>query len=1203
MHDFQPIDPIIGGSGLLSGFVHLHLHTEYSLLDGACRIGPLLDRAKELGQTSMAITDHGAMYGVIDFYRAAQERGIKPVIGCEVYVAARTRHDKVYALDSERSHLVLLCENNTGYQNLIAMVSEAWTEGFYTKPRIDHELLEQHHEGIIALSACLAGEIPRALSRGDYDGAKETALWYDQLFGRGNYFLELQDHGLREQKQINPLIIRLSRETGIPLVVTNDTHYIDKEDARVQQVLICIQTNHTVGEETGLEFETQEFYLKSEEEMRLLFPELPEAFDNTVKIAQRCNVTFTFGETKLPHFDVPGGEDHFEYLTRMCEEGLHARYGEHPPQDYSDRLHYELNVIHTMGYVDYYLIVHDFIHYAKSQGIPVGPGRGSGAGSIAAYCIGITGIDPMKYNLLFERFLNPERVSMPDFDIDFCYERRPEVIDYVVRKYGADHVAQIVTFGTMAAKAAIRDVGRALGVPYATADSIAKLVPYELNITLDAALKKRAELREQYDSSGQVRDLIDMARKVEGMPRHASTHAAGVVITRDPVSTYVPLARNDESIVTQFTMTTLEELGLLKIDFLGLRTLTVISDAEKMIRHREPGFAVNQIPTKDEAVYEMFASGQTEGVFQFESAGMRNVLMGLKPESLEDLIAVISLYRPGPMESIPTYIENRHHPDRVRYKTPLLKDILDVTYGCMIYQEQVMQIFRQLAGYSYGRADIVRRAMSKKKHKVMEQERKNFIYGLVHEDGSVECEGAVKRGVNEKIANELFDEMSSFASYAFNKSHAAAYAYVAYQTAWLKCHYPCEFMAALLTSVLDSAGKVSGYIAECSRIHIAVLPPHVNESLEGFTVVDGRIRFGLLAVKNLGRGFIKGILEERKTGGPFTSFYSFCKRIYGGKDVNRRALESLVKCGALDGLDANRRQMLQSLPVVMETLEADKRRNIDGQLGFFDMSAAFGEDTGPALPAVDEFPAVEKLRMEKESTGLYLSGHPMMEYADAAKKVQAARISDLLEAAQEYSTRYIDNAQVTLLGIVSSMKKKITKSDATMAFLSVEDMYGAIEVIVFPRIFTENAVKLQEGNVILLSGRLSLREDEDPKVICDLVEAVPDPRHVPAGFQQKQRKKAFSAAVPAAQPVRITPSETKAKRRGLFLRFASKDAPERVRAERVLRIFDGTAPLYYYYCDTQTYETRPPAEFIDPNEPMFRELRRILGQDNVVFRP
>lgn len=1188
------------GSDILSGFAHLHLHTEYSLLDGACRIGPVLDRARELGQTAVAITDHGAMYGVIDFYRAARERGMKPIIGCEVYVAARTRHDKVYALDSERSHLVLLCENHTGYQNLIAMVSEAWTEGFYTKPRIDHELLEQHHEGLIALSACLAGEIPRALSRGDYEGAKETALWYDNLFGRGNYFLELQDHGLREQKQINPLIIRLSRETGIPLVVTNDTHYIYKEDARVQQVLICIQTNHTVGEETGLEFETQEFYLKSEEEMRALFPELPEAFDNTVKIAERCDVTFTFGETKLPHFEVPGGEDHFEYFTRMCETGLRERYGEHPPQDYIDRLHYELNVIHTMGYVDYYLIVHDFVHYAKSQGIPVGPGRGSGAGSIAAYCIGITGIDPMKYQLLFERFLNPERVSMPDFDIDFCYERRPEVIDYVVRKYGADHVAQIVTFGTMAAKAAIRDVGRALGVPYATADSIAKLVPYELNITLDAALKKSAELREQYDGSEQVRDLIDMARKVEGMPRHASTHAAGVVITRDPVSSYVPLARNDESIVTQFTMTTLEELGLLKIDFLGLRTLTVISDAEKMIRLRDPDFDVNQISTKDEKVYEMFSSGQTEGVFQFESAGMRNVLMGLKPESLEDLIAVISLYRPGPMESIPTYIENRHHPDRVRYKTPLLKDILDVTYGCMIYQEQVMQIFRKLAGYSYGRADIVRRAMSKKKHKVMEQERKNFIYGLVNKDGSVECEGAVNRGVDEKIANELFDEMSSFASYAFNKSHAAAYAYVAYQTAWLKCHDPCEFMAALLTSVLDSAGKVSGYIAECGRLQISVLPPHVNESLEGFTVADGCIRFGLLAVKNLGRGFIKGILEERKTGGPFASFYSFCRRIYGGKDVNRRALESLVKCGALDGLDANRRQMLQSLPIIMETLEADKRRNIDGQLGFFDMSASFGEDTGPALPEVAEFPAAEKLRMEKESTGLYLSGHPMMEYLDAAQNVQAARISDLLDAAQEYSARYMDNTQVTLLGIIASVKKKITKNDATMAFLSVEDMYGAIEVIVFPRIFTDNAVKLQEGNVILLSGRLSLREDEDPKVVCDLVEAVPDPQHVPTGFQKRQRKK---APPPAAVTEQAAQGGSRAKRRGLFLRFPAKDAPAREQAERVLRIFDGMTPLYYYYCDTQKYETRPPAEFIDPNEPMLRELRRILGKENVVFRP
>lgn len=1152
----------------MSGFVHLHLHTEYSLLDGACRIGPLLDRAKELGQTSMAITDHGAMYGVIDFYRAAQERGIKPVIGCEVYVAARTRHDKVYALDSERSHLVLLCENNTGYQNLIAMVSEAWTEGFYTKPRIDHELLEQHHEGIIALSACLAGEIPRALSRGDYDGAKETALWYDQLFGRGNYFLELQDHGLREQKQINPLIIRLSRETGIPLVVTNDTHYIDKEDARVQQVLICIQTNHTVGEETGLEFETQEFYLKSEEEMRLLFPELPEAFDNTVKIAQRCNVTFTFGETKLPHFDVPGGEDHFEYLTRMCEEGLHARYGEHPPQDYSDRLHYELNVIHTMGYVDYYLIVHDFIHYAKSQGIPVGPGRGSGAGSIAAYCIGITGIDPMKYNLLFERFLNPERVSMPDFDIDFCYERRPEVIDYVVRKYGADHVAQIVTFGTMAAKAAIRDVGRALGVPYATADSIAKLVPYELNITLDAALKKSAELREQYDSSGQVRDLIDMARKVEGMPRHASTHAAGVVITRDPVSTYVPLARNDESIVTQFTMTTLEELGLLKIDFLGLRTLTVISDAEKMIRHREPGFAVNQIPTKDEAVYEMFASGQTEGVFQFESAGMRNVLMGLKPESLEDLIAVISLYRPGPMESIPTYIENRHHPDRVRYKTPLLKDILDVTYGCMIYQEQVMQIFRTLAGYSLGRADIVRRAMSKKKHSVMEKERKIFIEGLVAEDGTVEVEGCIRRGVSREIAEQIFAEMESFASYAFNKSHATAYAWVSYQTAYMKCHYPREFMAALLTSVLDNANKVAGYIEECASMGIQVLPPNVNESDNGFTVTHGSIRFGLLAIRNLGRGFIARLLEEREQGGKYISFYQFCKRLHG-KEMNRRTLESLIKSGALDGLGANRRQMLSVADTILDNLDAEKKQNLEGQIGFFEAMGETPKDE-VTFPAVDEFPPSELLSMEKEVTGMYLSGHPMAAYAQAAEKLHAAKIGEIAEAHGEYD-RYHDGTNVILLCIINGVRLKTTKNNSTMAFVQIEDLYGSMEMLVFPKVLSEFGHLLKEGAVVQIKGRVSAREDEEPKIIGEQV-------LLPPGEE----------------------TQTKSKRPGLYLRLPSAQSREKERAVVLLEIFEGPTPVYFYYADQKKYLKAPTNLWVDSNPVLLKELRHQLGDQNVI---
>ena len=727
-------------------FTHLHLHTEYSLLDGACRLDDLLDRAVELGMDSIAITDHGVMYGAVDFYKKAKARGIKPIIGCECYLASRGRKDKVHALDNERYHLVLLCENATGYQNLISMVSKAWTEGFYTKPRIDRELLEQYHEGIIALSACLAGEIPRALIADDYERAKEKALWYNKVFGQGNFYLELQNHGIREQKQIEPMLIRLSKETGIPLVATNDTHYVRKEDSKIQQVLICIATNTTLGQGNGLEFDSDEFYLKSEEEMHELFSHVPEAIENTQIIADRCNYDFEFGNTKLPHFEVPDGRDHFEWFREQCYAGIYRNYGDNPPKEYFDRLNYELDVINKMGYVDYFLIVHDFIRYAKSKGIPVGPGRGSGAGSIAAYCIGITGIDPMKYNLLFERFLNPERVSMPDFDVDFCYERRGEVIDYVIEKYGADHVAQIVTFGTLAARAAIRDVGRAMGIPYNIVDNVSKQVPRELNITIQKALKKSPEFRSLYESSDEIKSLIDTSMKVEGMPRHTSTHAAGVVITRDPVASYVPLALNDNSPVTQYTMTTLEELGLLKMDFLGLRTLTVINDAVKMIRLKDNSFDINRIDIADKATYEMMASGQTEGVFQFESAGMKSVLIGLKPVDIEDLIAVISLYRPGPMDSINTYIENRHHPEKTVYKTEKLREILEVTYGCMIYQEQVMQIFRSLAGYSYGRADIVRRAMSKKKHDVMEKERKNFIYGIVREDGTVECDGCVKRG-------------------------------------------------------------------------------------------------------------------------------------------------------------------------------------------------------------------------------------------------------------------------------------------------------------------------------------------------------------------------------------------------------------------------------------------------------------------------
>ena len=915
-------------------FTHLHLHTEYSLLDGACRLDDLLDRAVELGMDSIAITDHGVMYGAVDFYKKAKARGIKPIIGCECYLASRGRKDKVHALDNERYHLVLLCENATGYQNLISMVSKAWTEGFYTKPRIDRELLEQYHEGIIALSACLAGEIPRALIADDYERAKEKALWYNKVFGQGNFYLELQNHGIREQKQIEPMLIRLSKETGIPLVATNDTHYVRKEDSKIQQVLICIATNTTLGQGNGLEFDSDEFYLKSEEEMHELFSHVPEAIENTQIIADRCNYDFEFGNTKLPHFEVPDGRDHFEWFREQCYAGMYRNYGDNPPKDYFDRLNYELDVINKMGYVDYFLIVHDFIRYAKSKGIPVGPGRGSGAGSIAAYCIGITGIDPMKYNLLFERFLNPERVSMPDFDVDFCYERRGEVIDYVIEKYGADHVAQIVTFGTLAARAAIRDVGRAMGIPYNIVDNVSKQVPRELNITIQKALKKSPEFRSLYESSDEIKSLIDTSMKVEGMPRHTSTHAAGVVITRDPVASYVPLALNDNSPVTQYTMTTLEELGLLKMDFLGLRTLTVINDAVKMIRLKDNSFDINRIDIADKATYEMMASGQTEGVFQFESEGMKSVLIGLKPVDIEDLIAVISLYRPGPMDSINTYIENRHHPEKTVYKTEKLREILEVTYGCMIYQEQVMQIFRSLAGYSYGRADIVRRAMSKKKHDVMEKERKNFIYGIVREDGTVECDGCVKRGIPAEVANDIFDDMSSFASYAFNKSHATAYAYVAYQTAYLKCHYPCEFMAALLSSVLDNTDKVTEYTDECNRIGIKILPPNVNESNDNFTVSNGNIRFGMLAIKNLGRSFIRNIISERNAG-KFTSFYNFCSRMHGS-DFNKRAVESLIKSGALDGLGANRRQMLMAMNEIIDELDSKKRRNVEGQIGLFD---------------------------------------------------------------------------------------------------------------------------------------------------------------------------------------------------------------------------------------------------------------------------
>ena len=1161
-------------------FCHLHVHTEYSLLDGACRIEQLAQRAAALGQKAVAITDHGVMYGAVDFYRACKKHGVKPIIGCEVYVAARTRFDKVHGFDDERYHLVLLCENAVGYQNLIKLVSLAHTEGFYTKPRVDRELLEQHHEGLICLSACLAGELPRALLRGDYEGAKKTALWYRSVFGEEKFYIEIQDHGIPEQTRILPDLLRLSKETGIPLVATNDAHYLTKEDSRIQNVLLCIQLNKTVGEETGMGFETDEFYLKSEEEMRALFPQVSEAIDNTEKIAQRCNYDFEFGHTQLPHFEAPDGKDNYAYFEEQCFTGLNRLYGEEHDPALDKRLRHELSVISTMRYTDYYLIVHDFVQYAKDHGIPVGPGRGSGAGSLAAYCIGITGIDPIQYNLLFERFLNPERVSMPDFDIDFCYERRQEVIDYVVRKYGADHVAQIVTFGTMASRAAIRDVGRALGVPYATVDGVAKLVPMELKMTIDRALNVSSELRARYENDTQVHELIDTARKLEGMPRHASTHAAGVVITAKPVSEYVPLSKNDEAVVTQYTMTTLEELGLLKMDFLGLRNLTIIHDACEMIRRHTPNFDINNIPTDDKDTFAMLAAGQTDGVFQFESAGMRQVLVRLGPVSLEDLIAVISLYRPGPMESIPTYIENRHHPDHVTYRHPALKPILDVTNGCLVYQEQVMQVFRELAGYSFGRADIVRRAMSKKKHDVMEKERQNFIHGIVREDGTVECDGCVRRGIDERTANAIFDDMSSFASYAFNKSHAAAYAVVAYQTAYLKCHFAREYLAALLTSVLDSSAKVSAYIAECQRLSIHVLPPSVNESFAGFTVSGKNIRFGLLAVRNLGRNFIREVEADRAKNGPYTTFFDFCSRMHG-RDLNRRALESLIKCGALDGLDANRRQMLMASESILDNLEADRRKNLDGQMGLFDlMETGASAQSKPDLPAVGDLTVSEKLAMEKETTGLYLSGHPMAEYAPLADRLKAARIGEILEQAGEPGTGgYQDGSRVTLLVLIQSMKLKTTKSNTTMAFLTAEDLYGAIEVIVFPKTLTEYMPLLQEGKVVLLKGRVSVREDEEAKVVCESVEPAP-----------------------AADGTAPAPSPSSSGRNGLYLKIGSQKGKIFERVMQITSIFEGTTPLYLHFTDTKKTVLAPRISWVTVNEPMLCELRRILGESCVKLR-
>ena len=1144
-------------------FTHLHVHTEYSLLDGCCRVKELIDRAAELGEKSIAITDHGVMYGVIEFYKYALSRGVKPIIGCEVYVAPKSRFDKQKSAENKYNHLVLLCENNEGYSNLIKLVSLGFTEGFYSKPRIDKELLQKYSKGLIALSACLAGEIPRLLSSGEYEKAKQTALFYDGVFGRGNYYLELQDHGIEEQKKINPQLIRISKETGIPLVATNDVHYIGKDDFKIHKVLLCIQTGSKITEENPIEFKTNEFYLKSGEEMAELFGKVPLALENTCKIAQRCNVTLEFGKIKLPRFDI-GEKDHFRFFKEKCIAGMKRIYGENLDKSVTDRLSYELSVINRMGYVDYYLIVADFVNYAKQNGIPVGPGRGSGAASLAAYCIGITGIDPLKYDLYFERFLNPERVSMPDFDIDFCYVNRQKVIDYVIRKYGADRVSQIVTFGTMAARAAIRDVGRALDISYAVCDRVAKLIPQSLNMTIDRAMKGSAELRELYENDEKIKELIDTALKLEGMPRHASTHAAGVVISDKPVSEYVPLAVNDEAVVTQYTMTALDELGLLKMDFLGLRNLTVIADTERYIRKTDPYFDIEKIPLDDKATYEMMGKGGTDGVFQFESDGMKSVLRQLKPESIEDLTAILSLYRPGPMDSIPKYIHNRHHPEDITYDTPLLKPILSVTYGCIVYQEQVMQIFRTLAGYTLGRADIVRRAMAKKKHDVMKRERQFFLWGEKDENGNVISPGAIANGVDEKTAQKIFDDMESFSSYAFNKAHAAAYSFVAYRTAYLKRRYPAEYFASLMTSMMDSSSKIALYTEECKKSGIKILPPSVNISGAEFTPDGGNIRFGLNAVKNLGAGVIERLIKEREENGEYTSAYDFCLRNYS-REFNRKALEGLIKSGAMDCLCGNRRKLLYNMEGMLTAAEGEKRYTSDGQLNLFD---EMGDAAGYTMIEAEEMPEELKLAFEKEACGLYLSGNPLDKYKAYLNKIGVA------SAAEINLKKYRDGSRIKLGGTVENLKVRQLKNNSLMASALLEDTSGSVTLTVFSAALSQFKPQLSSGKPLIITGRVSEREDRDPEIVVESAEEIPE--------------NAKNISAPKYK-------------RGLYLKVASISGAEFFKVSEILVKHHGTVSVIVYCTDTGKKLEAPERLKIAPSERLLDELCAVIGKENVKF--
>lgn len=1186
-------------------FTHLHLHTEYSLLDGACRIPKLVERIKALGMTSCAITDHGVMYGCIDFYSAMKDAGIKPIIGCEVYVC-RDRLDKS-AANREYSHLILLCENNTGYQNLMKLVSEGFLTGYYYRPRIDYNLIRQHSEGLICLSACLSGDLPKLLLQGRYDDAEAYVREMQDIFGEKNFYVEIMDHGIREEKIVMPRLISLAREMNVPLVATNDCHYLEEKDADAQEVLLCIQTGKTLDDTNRMRMDTRQLYVKSEDEMRTLFAACPDAVDRTQEIADRCNVEFEFGVTRLPHYPVPEGETALSMLTRLTHEGLRERYPDAKEDDEPwQRLNYELNVISSMGYVDYFLIVWDFIRYAKSQGIMVGPGRGSGAGSIVAYSLGITMLDPLKYQLLFERFLNPERVTMPDIDVDFCYERRQEVIDYVARKYGADHVSQIITFGTLQAKGCIRDVGRVLGMSYQDTDAVAKAIPFDLGMTLEKALTLSPLLKTMYDEQPEVHRLIDTAMTLEGMPRHASTHAAGVLITGKPVMEYVPLQRNDEVITTQYPMGTIERLGLLKMDFLGLRTLTVIRDTLDMLREQGIDMKPEDIPRDDQAVYEMISAGDTDGVFQLEGGGMRTFLTNMKPTCFEDIIAAISLYRPGPMESIPRYIQGKQNPSSIHYETEKLRPILDVTYGCMVYQEQVMQIVRDLAGYSYGRSDLVRRAMAKKKHKVMAQEREYFIHGKLNDDGTIDVPGCVRNGVPEEVASHLYDEMTAFASYAFNKSHAAAYAVVCIETAWLKRYHPVPFMAAILNSVYGNPAKIAAYIQYCRSRGIAILPPDVNRSQWKFTVAkapDGQlgILFGLGAVKTVGQGAVDAIIRERKNGA-YRDIFDFCRRI-DTSECNKRVVESLIKAGAFDGMGGNRPQLLAVFESAMDANSSLRKQTVDGQISLFDM--AFGGaplvQENHTLPNLPDYPLRQRLALEKEIAGVYITGHPLDDYRDVLGKLPFSTAD--LDGLEEREDRglSLDGQIVDMGGILTEVKGKATKKGAYMGFITLEDLTGQIECLVFPKVYERYQGMMAVDDLVVLHGRLSIREEEAPKLLVEKLiplEAWHPEESAPAAPMGQ------SAARPVPPPKRhtseapkLTDAQAAAKApRKLYLRL---NRPQMDAAASTLSLYPGSVPVYLHLPAEKMTLLAPKTGWCDASDGCLNRLNALLGAENV----